>query len=179
MSGLLDLPLGGVLSFVLRNWHWVAAGATVVTGGGAALLGGPLLIFLRANWQWVLPTVLLVVALIWAAVAQIGWERCTASAAHRIAEEQQKVLAQKEADRQLMNQILSERDERDARVGTKVVTIVQRINNAEATDVCSGVAAMRAADDGLLELGFPREAGPAVRPNAQGAGAAGRGAARR
>jgi hypothetical protein len=173
MSALLDLlPFGGVLSFLLGNWTWLAP----LAGGGLGALtiavpyAGPILAFVAANWKWLLPTIGMVAALMWAAVAQIGWESCRTAAAQLEVKRQEEINKQHETDRRLGNELLNGQLTANERTDHVQVKTVEVIRNVPVTRSCADSASQHAAHGGLLDLGFPGEAGPAAGGNAQGAG---------
>jgi hypothetical protein len=170
MSALIDLlPFGGVLSFLLGNWTWLAP----LAGGGlgaftiAVPYAGPILAFVAANWKWLLPTIGMVAALMWAAVAQIGWESCRTAAAQLEVKRQEEINKQHETDRRLGNELLNGQLTANERTDHVQVKTVEVIRNVPVTRDCSQSPAMRAAHDGLRQLGFPEQAGPAAGRDAQ------------
>lgn len=157
----------GLLPFVghLVDWWPLISGAGTLLGLGASALIpglGPVFVFVRANWRWLVPVVL-IVALglddfrLRAKVA--GLQR---DAAELALKQQQAVLEQKERDRVLAGQLMSDRAEENARLDKTVERTIERIRYVPVTTDCALSPAMRAADDGLLELGFPRAPGPAT-----------------
>lgn len=90
--------IGTAIGFVLEHWDWFLGG-----GGAAGLLAmipvaGPVLAFVRANWQWALPTAIAVVAVVLALWYRGEWKDCQASVAIEAAKAEEKVRAQKDAD---------------------------------------------------------------------------------
>jgi hypothetical protein len=157
MSRLFDhLPLGSLLSFVLDNWHWLAA-ATLGSGGIALpFVGG--LAFLKANWKWLLPTIVAVAALVWAVVAQIGWSSCSTAAAKKEAAEATARAEQAQRDGWLRGQIAADLGEANARTAGTEAKFVEVVRHVVVTKECSGTPAMRGARDGLHALGFTDQA---------------------
>lgn len=145
--------------------------------------------FVRANWTWLLPVVLVGLALTWAVIERDGRQRCELAWARDRDAQQMAILAQKERDRILGAQIQAELADQNARIDRTATKHSERIRYVEVTTNCERAPAMRAADDGLLDLGFSREAGPAAggalgkaggaatRPRRRGRRGQGRGAA--
>lgn len=117
--------------------------------------------FLKGNWSWALPTIGLVAALAWGGWQHVGWNQC-AAAAERLAAKQAKAIAdQKDRDRLLGNQIVADQHENEARVDAKTAKHTEIIRHVTVTVDCANSPGMRAADDGLRDLGFSSEEGPA------------------
>jgi hypothetical protein len=118
--------------------------------------------FVRANWTWLLPVICVGLALTWAAIERDGRQRCELAWARERDAQQKAILAQKERDRILGAQIQAELADQNARIDRTATKHSERIRYVEVTTNCERAPAMRAADDGLLDLGFSREAGPAA-----------------
>ncbi len=166
------------LGFVLDHWEWFAGSGGGIGGIGLAALipgVGPFLAgaltFLRANWKWAIPSVIAVLAVGWALWERGDYQSCKAAAAKRQADEDAAIIAQKDRERVLGGQISASEDEAAARVDAKATKSTEVIRNAEVTRDCTRSPAMRAAHDGLRELGFGEE-GSAAAGDAQKAGGA-------
>lgn len=119
------------------------------------------LTFARANWTWLLLIACVAIALTWAVVERDGRQRCELAWQRERVAQQQAILAQKERDRVLGAQIQADQAEQNARIDRTAAKHSEIIRYVEVTKNCADAPAMRAADDGLLDLGFSREAGPA------------------
>jgi len=122
---------------------------------GAALAAGAAgLQWALANWK------LALVGLLVAGLGVQSWRVSSLKAdiATREAEEAAAVIAQKERDRALVAGILAESAAREANIAGQVITVERVIYREKPTNVCRDLPAMRAADDGLLGLGFRRAA---------------------
>ncbi|KAF0097800.1 MAG: hypothetical protein FD144_4749 [Rhodospirillaceae bacterium] len=152
--------IGTVVSFALDHWEWLAplAGAPLA----AIPFAGPILVFVKANWKWALPAVAFLALGVWAADRTIRVANLRAEIARGEAERAAAVLAQKNRDRDLARQIDADLDERNARTGAVVTTRTEVIYREKPVIQSLDTPAMRASDDGLLELGFHR----ATRPGA-------------
>lgn len=118
--------------------------------------------FVRGNWTWLLPVACVSIALTWAVIERDGRQRCELAWQREKVAQQQVILAQKERDRVLGAQIQVDQAEQNARIDRTAAKHSEIIRYVEVTKNCADAPAMRAADDGLLELGFSREAGPAT-----------------
>lgn len=146
------------------------------------------LAFVRANGSWLLPALCVAAALTWAVIERDGRQRCELAWAREREAQKQAIVEQKERDRILAAQIEAEQADQNARIDRTANKHSERIRYVEVTTNCERAPAMRAADDGLLDLGFSREAGPsagvapgeaagaAARPRRRGRRGQGRGA---
>lgn len=152
--------IGGLVSFALEHWEWLAplAGAPLA----AIPFAGPILVFIKANWKWALPTMAFLALGAWSIDRTIRVANLRAEIARGEAERAAAVLAQKERDRALAAAIDADLADQNARTGAIVTTRTEVIYREKPVIQSLDTPAMRAADDGLHELGFHR----ATRPGA-------------
>ncbi len=134
-----------------------------------------------AAWSWCMankalllklaPWLLCVAIGVWGGFEHFGWEACSAAAARRDKAEQQAVLEQKEKDRVLGNKLVDQQLAANERTDQQGRQTIEVIRNVPVTMDCSRSPAMRAAHDGLRQLGFPEGPRPAADGAAQGAAA--------
>ena len=150
--------IGGLVSFALEHWEWLAplAGAPLA----AIPFAGPILVFVKANRKWVLPAAAFVVLGAWSIDRTIRVANLRAEIARGEAERAAAVVAQKGRDRALARQIDADLADQTARTGAVVTTRTEVIYREKPVVQSLDTPAMRAADDGLLELGFRRAARP-------------------
>jgi hypothetical protein len=137
-------------AFAITAWRWFAGG----------------------NWKWAVPTAIAVVLGIYAGAQRINYLDCKADRtadqlAHRDA-----IIAQKNKDRALADEIIAGQAQTIAQLAQKTSTHTEIIRNVPVTTACPAQPAMRAADDGLLDLGFKRATRPAAGVNAPKTGGA-------
>jgi hypothetical protein len=142
-----------LIAAVLAGWTWLTANSALV----------------KAAAPWLLCAAIGA----WGAIEHFGWEHCSAAAAAKAAQEQQAVLDQKERDRRLGTDLVNQQLTANEKTDQTVVKNVEVIRHVPDTGACPKSPAQRAARDGLLDLGFPDQAGPAAAGAAAGAGAPG------
>lgn len=157
---------GNIVGFFFDHWEWL----TPLLGAPLAAIpfAGPILVFLRTNWKWALPCILLAVA-----VGAWGFEhtwRITLQrdAARDVAEAQGKVIAFKEADAEKTKalqdahaaEITRLKDSSNAQIA---------IAQAKRTTECVATPAARAFTNGMRR--FDPEAGAGDAGSAGRAGA--------
>lgn len=162
------------LAFVLEHWPWLAGLAGAGGLAATALIpgAGPVLAFLRANWQWAIPSAISVLAVGWALWERGDYQSCKAA---RVADQlahAQAIIDQKNKDRALADGIIQGQADTIAKLAAKTNTHTEIIRNVPVTTACPDAPAMRAADDGLLDLGFKRAPRPAAGVDAAKAGGA-------
>ncbi len=118
--------------------------------------------WLAGNWKIALPLAAFVALGAWSIDRTIRVANLRAEIARGEAERAAAVLAQKERDRVLALQIDADLAEQNARTGAVVTTRTEVIYREKPVIQSLDTPAMRAADDGLRELGFRR----ATRPGA-------------
>lgn len=150
--------IGGLVSFALDHWEWLAplAGAPLA----AIPFAGPILVFVKANRKWVLPAAAFVVLGAWSIDRTIRVANLRAEIARGEADRAAAVLAQKDRDRDLARQIDADLADQTARTGAVVTTRTEVIYREKPVVQSLDTPAMRAADDGLHELGFRRAPRP-------------------
>ncbi len=150
--------IGGLVSFALEHWEWLAplAGAPLA----AIPFAGPILVFMKANRKWLLPAAAFVALGAWSIDRTIRVANLRAEIARGEAERAAAVLAQKARDRLLAASIAADLADQNARTGGVVTTRTEVIYREKPVIQSLDTPAMRAADDGLRELGFRRAARP-------------------
>ena len=112
------------------------------------------------NWKWAVPSAIAAVAVIYAGTQRLNYLGCKADRINDELAHKQALLDQKEADGKLTAEILGQQAGRIAELSAKGATHTEIIRHVPITTACSASPAMRAADDGLRDLGF-REQGRA------------------
>jgi hypothetical protein len=141
---------------------------------------------IAGNWKWAVPSAIAAGAVLYAGLQRLNYLDCKADRINDKLAHQQALLDQKEADGKLTAEILGQQAGRIAELSAKGATHTEIIRHVPVTTACSTSPAMRAADDGLRDLGFrrpgragavaPDAAAPAARPRRRDRQRAGRGA---
>lgn len=139
-------------------------------GVGAAVTAWRWLV--GGNWTWAVPSAIAVAAVVYGGLQRLNYLECSAERigdqiAHRDA-----IIAQKEKDRQLADEIIAGQAQTISQLAQKTNTHTEIIRNVPVTTSCREAPAMRAADDGLSDLGFKRATRPAAGVDAAKAGGA-------
>lgn len=116
--------------------------------------------WLAGNWKLAVPVAAFVALGAWSIDRTIRVANLRAEIARGEADRAAAVLAQKERDRVLAGQIDAELADQRARTGAVVTTRTEVIYREKPVIQSLDTPAMRAADDGLRELGFRRAARP-------------------
>ncbi len=129
--------------------------------GVAALSGGLALAkgaggFLLGNWRWLVPAAAFVALGAYAGDRTVRLSNLRAEVARDAADRAKAVLAQKEKDRALAIAIEAERADAEARADRVALPQFEVIRREKVVIPTVDTPAMRAADDGLLGLGFRR-----------------------
>lgn len=124
-----------------------AAGLALAKGAGGFLLG---------NWKWLVPAVAFVALGAVTVDRTVRLSNLRAEVAQDKADRAAAVLAQKERDRLLAISIEAERADADARAKSVTAPHFEVIRREKVVIPTVDTPAMRAADDGLLGLGFRR-----------------------
>ena len=116
--------------------------------------------WLAGNWKLAVPVAAFVALSAWSVDRTIRVANLRAEIARGEADRAAAVLAQKERDRVLARSIDAELADQHARTGAVVTTRTEVIYREKPVLQSLDTPAMRAADDGLRELGFRRAARP-------------------
>lgn len=135
------------IAFALEHWTWLVP--WIATPLALLTPAGPLLGFLRGNWQWVL----IAGALAWGAIAQIGWERCSAATARADADRTAAVLKAQQAAAALSDELIIAQAQAMANTDRKVVTYVDRIRRVVDPDgACPADRRMQLGSHGVRDI---------------------------
>lgn len=80
--------LSTIGGFVLEHWQWLAGGGGVAGAALGALVpgAGPFLLFLRANWTWLVPSAIALAAGLYAGIQRMNYLECKSGWAQERAE---------------------------------------------------------------------------------------------
>ena len=115
-----------------------------------------------ANRQYVV----IVAAVGWALWERGDYQECKAQRAAEQIKARDAIIAQKNKDRALADAVITDQAQTIAQLANKTSTHTEVIRHVQVTTACRDTPAMRAADDGLSDLGFTRQPRPATDANA-------------
>lgn len=145
----------------------------LAAGVGAVKAGAG---FVAGNWRWLVPAAAFVALGAYAVDRTVRLSNLRAEVAQGEADRANAILARKERDRVLGASIEADRAEAEARADRAIIPQFEVIRREKVVIPTVDTPAMRAADDGLLGLGFHRATrSPAGQPD-QAPAAAGHGA---
>lgn len=139
-----------MIALAVKAWRWLAAG----------------------NWKWAVPTAIAVAAVVFGGLQRINYLDCKADRTADQLAYRDAIIEQKNRDRKLADEIITGQAQTIAQLAQKTNTHTEIIRNVPVTTACPDQPAMRAADDGLLDLGFKRATRPAAGVHAPKAGGA-------
>lgn len=155
----------GIVAFALEHWTWGAALAAPLAYLTPA---GPILVFLKANWKWALPSLIAAVAVVYAGTQRINYLECKSDRAEAVARAEAKVRTALEADAKFSNRLVGEYAAEIATLQGSLQDALVNQSRAPRTPACDRTPAADAYDRGLelLDRGSaaPGQPDPAGNP---------------